>query len=234
MAKIRQAIMLVGGKGERLRPLTNNRPKAMLEIAGKPLVAYQLSRIVRAGIKKVTFACSHHAETLMEHVGAGERYGIQATYSVEEVPLGRGGGTKLAMEKLSPGWEDVLVINGDTLWNFDLNELIETHKKNQALATVVVVPFKSPYGIIDVAAGGAVLAFNEKPVLPYWVNTGIYVFSRKIKSLLPEKGDTEVELLQKLSPQQFHAFMTCDYWRGIDTIKDLNEVANDVKNLLVS
>src|SRR3989344_4862097 len=106
---VTSAIILAGGKGERLRPFTNDRPKPMVEIGGKPILAYQLAQLKKAGIEKVVFACSYQREALQKHLDSGSKYGIKALFSVEETPLGRGGGIKKAMQMLSPDWQDTIV-----------------------------------------------------------------------------------------------------------------------------
>lgn len=231
MAGIKQAIILAGGKGERLRPYTNDRPKPMVEVSGKPILAYQLSQLKKAGIREVVFACSYQRETLQKHLDSGERYGIKALFSVEEIPLGRGGGIKKAMQMLPAGWEDVVIANGDNLWKLDLAGLIKKHQEKGAIATIVVVPLKSPYGIVDFNEQDEILGFKEKPILPHWVNAGIYVFSKEIEPLLPDEGDHEIETFPKLPSSRFLVFKSTDYWRGVDTVKDLTEAEKEVAEI---
>ncbi len=184
---LKYAIILAGGKGERLRPYTNDRPKPMVEINGKPILAYQLAHLKKAGIKEVVFACSYHHEALEKHLGSGEKYGVKALFSIEETPLGRGGGIKKAMQMLPKGWENVIITNGDNLWKLDLDALIKKHEDKKAIATVVVVPLKSPYGIVEFNDQDQILGFSEKPILPHWVNAGVYIFSKEIEPLLPDE-----------------------------------------------
>lgn len=231
---VKSAIILAGGKGERLRPYTNDRPKPMVEVGGKPILAYQLAQLTKAGIEQVIFACSYHHEFLQKQVASGKKYDIKALFSVEENPLGRGGGIKKAMQMLSAGWEDVLVVNGDNLWKLDLEGLIKKHDESNAIATIVVVPLKSPYGIVEFSAAGEILGFKEKPILPHWVNAGIYVFSNEIAPLLPDEGDHEVETFPNLPQQRFIVFKSTDYWRGVDTVKDLTEAEKEVADIFGS
>lgn len=228
---VKYAIILAGGKGERLRPYTNDRPKPMVEVGGKPILAYQLTQLKKAGIEEVVFACSYHHEALQKHVDHGEKYGIKALFSVEETPLGRGGGIKRAMSMLSEGWEYVVITNGDNLWKLDVEGLIKKHQERVALATIVVVPLKSPYGIVEFNEEDEILGFKEKPILPHWVNAGIYVFSREIEPLLPDEGDHEIETFPKLPSERFLVFKSTDYWRGVDTVKDLTEAEKEVMEI---
>ncbi len=228
VSMVNSAIILGGGKGERLRPYTNDRPKPMVEINGKPILAYQLKQMAKAGVTEVVFAVSYNREALQNHVGTGEKYRVKAAFSVEETPLGRGGGIKKAMQKLPEDWENVIITNGDNLWKLDLRGLIRKHEEKKAIATVVVVPLKSPYGIVEFNEQDEILGFKEKPILPHWVNAGIYIFSKEIEPLLPDEGDHEIETFPKLPSNRFQVFKSTDYWRGVDTVKDLTEAEKEV------
>ena len=221
------AIILAGGKGERLRPYTNDRPKPMVEVAGRPILAYQLEQLKKAGIEEVVFACSYQREALQKHLDSGEKYGIKALFSVEETPLGRGGGIKKAMQMLKDA-EDVVITNGDNLWKLDLAGLMKKHLERKAIATIVVVPLRSPYGIVEFNDQDEILGFKEKPILPHWINAGIYIFSKEIEPLLPDEGDHEIETFPKLPSERFLVFKSTDYWRGVDTVKDLTEAEKEV------
>lgn len=226
---IKDAIILAGGKGERLRPHTNDRPKPMVEVGGKPIFEYQLEQLIKAGVKRVVFAVSYKREVLMDYVGDGSKYGIKVLYSVEEEPLGRGGGIKKAMGllgSLGDLGEKIIVTNGDNLWKLDVNGLVE--KSNDSLATIVVVPLRSPYGVVDSNEQDQITGFKEKPILPYWINAGIYVFNKKIKDLLPDVGDHETETFTRLPREKFLVFKSQDYWRGVDTAKDLSDAEKEL------
>lgn len=227
---VKHAIILAGGKGERLRPYTNDRPKPMVEVGGKPILAYQLAQLKKIGIEQVVFACSYNRQALMDHIGDGSRYSIKAVFSEEDTPLGRGGGIKKAMGFLKD-WEDTLVLNGDNLWKIDLISLIKKHTQRDAIATIVIVPLKSPYGIVEFDNKDHVLGFREKPILPHWVNAGVYIFSKEIEPLLPKIGDHETETFPKLEKERFLIFKSQDYWRGVDTVKDLTEAEKEAAQI---
>lgn len=200
----------------------------MVEVAGRPILAYQISQLKSAGIRAVVFACSYKKEVLQNHVTSGYPYGIRARFSIEETPLGRGGGIKQAMKHINGMWQDVVITNGDNLWRIDLIKFIREHQARRALASVVAVPLKSPYGIVDFNKKNQILGFREKPILPYWINAGIYIFSREIEPLLPDNGDHEIETFPKLPKERFLVFKSTDYWRGVDTVKDLMEAEKEV------
>lgn len=225
------AIILAGGKGERLRPFTNDRPKPMVEICGKPILAYQLEQLKKIGVKKVVFTLSYQREALQDHVGDGQKYGLSVIYSIEKTPLGRGGAIKQAMNLLPNEWQDVIILNGDNLWRVDLEGMVSQHHQTKALVTMVVTPLKSPYGIIEFDENKHVERFREKPILPHWLNSGIYIFNREIEPLLPKIGDHESETFPKLSKDRFFVFQSTDYWRGVDTVKDLTEAEKEVAEI---
>lgn len=230
---IKSAIILAGGKGERLRPYTNDRPKPMVEIGGKPIFQYQLDQMREEGIDEIVFACSYQKENLKKYLNDGKDFGVKVIYSEEETPLGRGGAIKQAMRAI-PDFENVLITNGDNLWKIDLKSLVQKHENRKAMVTMVVVPLKSPYGIVEFNDKDEVEGFKEKPVLPHWVNAGVYVFSKEILNLLPDIGDHETETFPVLPKDRFFVFKSTDYWRGVDTVKDLTEAEKEVAEIFKS
>lgn len=233
-SKITSAIILAGGKGERLRPLTIDRPKPMVEIAGKPILQYIITQLADAGIKDIVFACSYLHQVIEEFIGDGSKFGIRAHFSIEESPLGRGGGIKKAMKLLPDDWQDVFVTNGDQLWLLDIPGMVKKHQTRQAIATDLVVPLKSPYGIVEFNRKDEIIGFKEKPVLPHWINAGVYIFNNQIERLLPEIGDHETETFPMLPRHKFIVFQSTNYWRGVDTVKDKTEADKEVAAIFPS
>lgn len=228
MNNIKYAIILAGGKGERLRPLTNDRPKPMVEIAGKPILGYQIDSLRSAGVTDIVISCGYKHDIIEEYFGDGHDFGLNISYTIEETPLGRGGGIKAAMKKLPSNWTQTLVLNGDILCKINFKDFFDTHLKAEAIVTDLVVPLRSPYGIVDFNDKNQVLGFREKPILPFWINGGIYVFSREIEPLLPEVGDHETETFPTLPKEKFVVYKSEDYWRGVDTVKDKTEAEKEV------
>lgn len=228
---VKEAILLAGGKGERLRPHTNNRPKPMVELNGKPIILYVVEALQKAGITEIVFACSYLHEKIEEFFGDGSKFGVKAYYSIEKEPLGRGGGIKQAMSKLPKTFENIFVANGDQLWVLDIPGMVKKHEERNAIATDLVVPLKSPYGIVEFDEEDNILGFKEKPVLPHWINAGVYIFNKEIEPLLPQMGDHETETFPKLPKERFIVYKSRDYWRGIDTIKDLSEAEKEIKEI---
>jgi len=226
------AIILAGGQGMRLRPLTNDRPKPMVQILGKPILEYQVEWLRSMGVEDIVFCCGYRHEVIQRHFGAGEGFGVKVVYSVEEEPLGRGGAVKRAMHRLGEA-ERLLVVNGDSITTIPLEPLIEYHDGAGCLATLVAVPFRSPYGVLDLDESNRVRGFREKPELPHWVNAGIYVFEMRVEDYLPMVGDTEEETFPRLAGLGLlAAYKSRGFWRTIDTAKDLQETEDELRTIL--
>lgn len=221
---VNSAIILAGGKGERLRPYTNNRPKVMVELSGKPILAWQIEWLKSHGITKFVLTVSYKHEVVQKYFGDGSKLGIQVDYSIEETPLGRGGAIKKAFgSKLLFDNEDVVVTNGDIVTKANLSRMIELHLQNKALITLLLVPYISRWGLVDVNDEGHILGFREKPKLPYWINGGIYVFNRVVKDMLPDIGDHEYETFPNIPRERFFGFKDEGFWRAVDVVKDKSE-----------
>ncbi len=229
------AIVLAGGKGERLRPFTEDRPKPMVEIMGIPILSYQLQWLQGQGVSDFIISCGYRHEVIEAHFGSGERWGVNVTYSIEKEPLGRGGALRLALGKIPGDEEVVIATNGDIITNLRLAPVLEAHRARRLLASIVLTPFVSPYGIVEVDGDERVTHFREKPELPYWINAGIYILSPRLRDRLPDRGDHELTTFPELARAgQLGAFKSEAYWRGVDTIKDVNEVAAELQKRLLN
>ena len=230
------AIILAGGKGERLRPLTEDRPKPMVEVLGIPILEYQVRWLCLYDIKGIVIACGYKHEVIQEYFEDGGKWGIKIDYTIETQPLGRGGGIKQALSKVrvrDPS-DIVIATNGDIITSFDLDKAIESHTASGALVSVVVVPLISPYGIVDMDEAGKIQGFREKPELPYWINGGIYVLSKGVYDLLPDRGDHEDSTFPRLAQEgRLNAFKCIGYWRAVDTAKDLTEANKDMQERML-
>ncbi|PKK12637.1 NDP-sugar synthase [Thermomonospora sp. CIF 1] len=185
-----EAILLVGGQGTRLRPLTLSTPKPLLPMAGVPLLEHQLTRAREAGVRRIVFATSYRAEMFHEVFGDGSRLGLEIVYVTEEEPLGTAGAIRNASEALTCGPSDpVLVLNGDILSSHDLNAQLAAHRKADAAVTLhlTLVEDARRYGAVPTAPNGRVLAFVEKSPNPptNQVNAGCYVFRRSVIDEIP-------------------------------------------------
>lgn len=223
------ALIIAGGEGERLRPLTNDRPKNMVTVAGKTIAERQLAWLREGGVTDAVFLCRYKAEVLQSHIGDGSQFGVRVQYSIESEPLGRGGALKLGIELVAKREPHVIACNADILTGQPLAELIAFHKSKRAVATVMLSSLRSPYGIVEVANDGRIESFREKPTLPHWVNAGVYVLSRDFFTLLPDKGDHETTVFPTLAAQsKLFGYKSTAYWRPVDSIKDLSEAEKEL------
>jgi mannose-1-phosphate guanylyltransferase len=193
-----EAIMLVGGKGTRLRPLTLSAPKPLLPTAGVPFLAHQLARAAESGVTHVVLATSYRAEMFMEAFGDGSGFGLAIDYVHESEPLGTGGGIRNAASRLRSGPDDpVVVLNGDILSAHDVPAQVDLHRKMEAAVTLHLVEVDDPtrYGCVPTDASGRVTAFLEKTPNPVTnrVNAGCYVFRRSVIDQIPAGQVVSVE-----------------------------------------
>ncbi len=229
---MRQAVILAGGQATRLRPYTENRPKAMVEVAGAPIIEHQLRWLGESGVTHVVASVGYRAEVIQDHLGDGSRFGLDIAYAVEEEPLGRGGGMKLAARMLPHPHERWFGLNGDILARFSLAELTATHRRLGALTTIALAPYRSSWGVAELE-GELITGFVQSPQLPYWINAGIYAMEAEVVDLLPDRGDQEDSTFPDLAASgKLGAFKIEGYWRGIDTAKDVKEASAELAQLL--
>jgi NDP-sugar pyrophosphorylase family protein len=214
-----EAILLAGGKAERLGEAAQGRPKSLVEIAGHPLAAYQVALLARAGVERVLVSCAAGQEELFEAELAG--LGPEIVTVTEEEPLGRGGGLRLAAAaRREEG--PVYAMNGDELVSFDLERLLDAHRARGPAATIVVAPLPTGFGVVDLAEDDRIDGFREAPRLPYWANAGVYVLGEEALERLPERGDHEQSTFPELAAAgRLYAFRYEGLWLTVNTPKDL-------------
>ncbi|MGI5216525.1 sugar phosphate nucleotidyltransferase [Nocardia sp. CA-290969] len=220
------AVILVGGKGTRLRPLTLSAPKPMLPTAGVPFLTHLLSRIAAAGLTHVVLGTSYKAEVFEEHFGDGAELGLQIEYVTETEPLGTGGGIRNVLPRLTA--DNVMVFNGDVLGGTDLGAILDTHESTRADVTLHLVRVSDPraFGCVPTDADGRVTAFLEKTQDPPTdqINAGCYVFRREYIEKIPAGRPVSVErevfpaLLTEGARVQGH--VDTSYWRDMGTPED--------------
>jgi len=218
-----QAVILAGGFGKRLAPLTSEVPKPLLPVGGRPILVRQIEWLRGFGIRDVVLAVGYLKHKIFEALGDGRKLGVRIFYSVEEEPLGTGGAIKNAEPFIT---DDIFVVlNGDVLTNLDLNKLVEA--LGDADGAIALVPLRSPYGIVEFDAGGYVTHFREKPILEgFYINAGVYALRRRVLAELPDRGNIEETLFPRLAQQRrLKAVVYRDvFWKSVDSLKDLEEV----------
>ena len=184
-----QALILAGGKGTRLRPLTVYTPKPIVPICNRPFLLYQIETLRAAGIKDITLSLSYQPSKIEQLLGDGSDFGVRLKYTTEPQPMGTAGAYKFAAEHIS---EPTVVFNGDVLTDLNLKKVIAEHKRNGATATIVLTPVENPssFGVVETDTEGRVLRFIEKPAPGEAptnnINAGTYVLEPSVLDLIPE------------------------------------------------
>lgn len=218
-----EAIILAGGKAERLGDAAAGRPKALVEVGGRPLAAYQVEQLAAVGVARVLVSCAAGQEDVF--AAALGNLGPEIVTVPETEPLGRGGGIRFAATKRQEQG-DVFALNGDELVDVDLRELLELHESSGGAATITVVPLRSPFGIVELE-DDLVTGFREAPRLEHWVSCGVYVLGDEAIERLPEHGDHETTTFPELASEgRLRALRHEGIWLTVNTPKDLR-VAND-------
>ena len=227
-----EAIILCGGLGTRIRTVTKDSyPKAMITVQGKTIIEWELEWLRKNGVKHAILAVRHLAAYIEDQFGKvySTNYGdIEVTYSEEKEKLGSGGAVYLARKFISE--KDTLILNGDIMTNFNLDSMIEYHKKNSKTGTIAVVKLKSPFGIVEMNEEDLIHEFMEKPTLDHWIHAGVDIFDSSILSEFPERGQMEETIFVKLAEEgKLKAFRVDPsyYWRSIDNPKDLQETERE-------
>jgi len=229
------AILLVGGFGTRLMPLTKNTPKPMLTVAGIPVTEHQLNMAKAAGITKIVLATSYLSELFTPYFGDGSKWGMQIQYAVEETPLGTGGAIRNAA-KLINSSESIVILNGDVLSSHNLSEQIRQHEANNADVTLHLTQVEDAraYGCVPTDSNGRVTAFLEKMDKPVTnqINAGCYVFNPRVLDSIPL--DTVVSVERETFPllvkngAAVYGYVENSYWVDIGTPQALMNASCEI------
>ena len=222
-----EAIILAGGQAERLGDAAGGRPKSLVVIAGKPLAAYQVGRLARAGVERVIVSCAAGQGELFERELAG--LGAEVVVAEEPERLGRGGGIKFAA-RARAGSGEVYALNGDELVAVDFGALLAKHRAAGGLATITVAQPKSQFGLVDIDDADVVHGFREDASVPYWVNCGNYVLSDEAIERFPDRGDHESTTFPELAAAgRLHAHRHDGLWLTVNTPKELRVATEHVE-----
>lgn len=223
-----KSIILAGGKGTRLRPLTVYTPKPIVPFVNRPFLLYQIEILRRSGITDITLSLNYQPDKIEHLLGTGLEFGVNLGYVTEPSPMGTGGAYKYASKNER---ETTIVFNGDILTDIDISRVIKFHKQKEAKATIVLTPVENPsaYGLVETDKAGEVLRFLEKPkedelnnLTANNINAGIYILEPEVLDLIPEGENYSFEynvfpaLLE--NKQSFYAYILENrYWRDIGT-----------------
>jgi mannose-1-phosphate guanylyltransferase len=222
-ARPRQAVILVGGEGTRLRPVTSRCPKPVAPVVERPFVSYILDNLARHGVERAVFSTGFLAEAIEAVIGDGSTYGLEVAYAVEDQPLGTAGAIANCESVLHDG--SFFVFNGDVLSDVDLTALAETHATKGGMGTIFLTPVDDPrrYGLVDLREDGSVASFLEKP--GEWqgtalINAGVYVLEPEVLEMVPRGLLFSIErgVFPKLAAAgSLYGHVDRGYWRDIGT-----------------
>ncbi len=230
-----KGVILAGGKGTRLRPLTLNTPKPVVPVANAPFLLYQIDLMRSAGIDEVILSLSYQPRKIEDLLRDGSEYGVHLRYVVESIPLGTGGAFKNAEEHIS---DTTVVFNGDVLTDLDLSAVIALHRKRGAVATLVLTPVENPsaYGLVETDPEGWVQRFSEKPGLDQitcnTINAGVYILEPSVLRYMPKNEPYSFErglfpaLLEHKEPVL--SYVLNGYWIDIGTPEKYMQVHHDI------
>lgn len=236
-----QALILAGGKGTRLRPLTVYTPKPIVPVLNRPFLLYQIELLRRANIKDITLSLSYQPDKIEQVLGDGTDFGVNLRFITEPSPMGTGGAYKFAAASIR---ETTIVFNGDILTDVDISKVVEFHRNKKADATIVLTPVENPsaYGLVETDDEGKVLQFSEKPkaeeianLTTKNINAGIYILEPSVLDLIPagENRSFEYNVFPDLLNREksFYAYiLDGNYWRDIGNPKSYLDAHHDFLN----
>jgi dTDP-glucose pyrophosphorylase/CBS domain-containing protein len=225
-----RAVVMAGGFGTRLRPLTEEMPKPMLPVNGKPLMELIIGQLRDVGVKKINVTTHYQAEKIVSYFGDGSNFGVDISYINEDSPLGTGGALGLIERPTEP----LLVINGDILTDVDFRTLHCYHEKHRATMTVAVRRYevKVPYGVVE-CDGPNIRALREKPQLGFFVNAGIYLLEPEVYQYIPPNQHLHMtDLIEALvnAGQTVISYPVREYWLDIGQHADYELAQHDAQN----
>ena len=219
-----KAIILAGGRGKRLRPITDNIPKPLIPINNKPLIERTIKYLKRFGINQIIISTGYKSKLIEKFLKTKKNFGCEIIFSIEKTPLGTGGAVKKALKFVQD--DSFLVINGDIITNINLQKILK--KSN----TIAANELKTKFGTMNIK-NNKILKFNEKEdVINVWMNPGIYHLSIDIEKLIPKKGSLEGDVFPKLVRKK--ALNVVKFknvlWYSIDSHKDIEECSKEIKS----
>ncbi len=226
----RTAVVLSGGEGVRLRPLTKDLPKGLVRVGGTPLLQWVVEWLKANGVNLVVMGVAYLKEQIIEYFGNGERFGVEIKYSVHTVEGGTGEGFRLAIARYVEE-ETFFALNGDQITDITLGPMFARHAKSDALATIAVVHPRLPFGLVEIDKRDNCRGFLEKPILnDRFVSTGVYVFEKKITKYLPTRGDVERSTFPRLSRlHRLGAYRHRGSFITVNSLRELDEAEETVR-----
>ena len=229
--KTNKVVIMAGGLGTRLRPLTHNTPKPMLHIGKKPILELIVENSKKSGFTKFVFCVNYLSHVIKDYFQDGSRWGVWIEYIEEDKPLGTAGALSLAKDNL---YEPFLVMNGDLLTHLDFSVLLDFHQAEEAIATMGVREYEHqiPFGVVNIV-DGIVQNIEEKPVQRHFISAGMYAFAPEALGYIPKDARLDMPCLFQILLQKnkkISSFLLHEYWLDIGRIQDFERANSEYKN----
>lgn len=228
------AILMAGGEGKRLRPLTENTPKPLLIVGDKPIIEYNIDRLINFGIKKINLSINYLGEQLVDYFKDGASKGIEISYVKEDKPLGTIGSVLLVENFYN---DDIIVMNSDLLTNIDFSDFFKAYKESDADMAVATTSYHVdvPYAVLEVEDDGAVVkSLKEKPRYTYYSNAGIYIMKKKLLKMIPENEFYDItDLMDRVLEMNLKliTYPINGYWLDVGKHEDFKKAQEDIKHI---
>lgn len=227
-------VIMAGGYGKRLMPLTQAVPKPMLPLNGRPLLEHTLERLRQAGIRSVNVATHYLSDSIVNHFHDGSGFGVQLNYFQEEEPLGTAG----ALARMSSGTEPLLVMNGDVLTDVDVRSMLQFHREHRSDLTIGVRQYEIevPFGVVETNGNATVTGITEKPILRHFINAGIYLVHPDVCRLVPPNRYFDMpDLIRAVieSSGTVISFPIREYWLDIGHLEQYQKATADLESGVV-
>lgn len=226
-------VLMAGGEGKRLRPLTENIPKPLLKVGDKPIIEYNIDRLARVGIKNINLSVNYLGEQLETYFGNGRDKNLNIKYVKEDKPLGTIGSILLVEDFKH---NDILVMNSDLLTNIDFTDFYQTFKSDNADMTVATISYSVdiPYAVLETDESQQVKSLKEKPRYTYYANAGIYLIKKNVLDFIPNNTFFDItDLMEKILQmgKKLTTFPINGYWLDIGKHEDFVKAQEDIKHL---
>ena len=227
------ALLMAGGEGKRLRPLTESTPKPLLKVGDKPIIEYNIDRLASVGVKKINLSINYLGEQLIEYFGDGSSKDLQIEYVKEDKPLGTIGSILLVNNF---NFDDIIVMNSDLLTNIDFEDFFKIYKNSNADMAVAATSYHVdlPYAVLEVNEKNTVKSLKEKPRYTYYSNAGIYIIKKKLLNMIPKDQFFDItDLMDKVLEMNFNiiTYPINGYWLDIGKHEDFKKAQEDIKHL---
>lgn len=227
------AVLMAGGEGKRLRPLTEHTPKPLLKVGDKPIIEYNIDRLITFGIKNINLSINYLGDQLVDYFGDGSSKGIAIKYVKEDKPLGTIGSILLVEDFYN---DDIIVMNSDLLTNIDFTDFFKSYKQSNADMAVAATSYHVdvPYAVLEIADGIEVKSLKEKPRYTYYSNAGIYIIKKELLKMIPEDKFYDItDLMERVLEMNLKliTFPINGYWLDVGKHEDFRKAQEDIKHI---